>query len=240
MEYITELHCHSGEVSNCASATAQEIVRAYCAAGYTSLVLTNHFSFYTFGFGNLQKFPGNPESHSDKVDFFMSGYHALCEAAGDRLNVILGVELRSNTDDSDYLIYGVDEYFLRSHPDLMDMPIAGVLSEVHAAGGLLVQAHPFRNHMKIQKPERLDGVEVFNGCVRHDSRNDIALLWAERYGLLMTSGSDYHHAAKDSPNGGIVTDFPITDGHQLAEVLKSKNYRLLCAGEYPIQATRKD
>ena len=240
MEYITELHCHSGEVSNCASATAQEIVDAYCAAGYTSIVLTNHFSFYTFGYGNLQKFPGNPDSHGDKVDFFMRGYDALREAAGDRLNVIFGLELRSNTDDSDYLIYGVDELFLHSHPDLMDMPVSVVLQEVRAAGGLLIQAHPFRNYMKVQNPQRLDGIEVFNGCVRHDSRNDIALLWAEKYGLMMTSGSDYHHATKDRPNGGIVTDFPITDEKQLVDVLKSKNYRLLCAGEYHIQATRKD
>ena len=235
MEYKTELHCHSGEVSNCASATAQEIVDAYCAAGYTSLVLTNHFSFYTFGYGNRQKYPGNIEDHSEKVDFFMSGYRALKEAAGDKLNILFGLELRLNKDDNDYLIYGVDEYFLRSHPDLMDMPLSGVQEEVHAAGGLLIQAHPFRNNMKIVKPERLDGVEVFNGCIRHDSRNDIALLWANKFDLMMTSGSDYHHADEDEPNGGIVTDFPINDEQQLIKVLKSNNYRPLNKGEYPVE-----
>ena len=235
MEYITELHCHSGEVSNCASATAQSIVDAYCAAGYTTLVLTNHFSLYTFGNGNKQKFHGDPENHDDKVDFFLEGYKALKEAAGERLCILLGLELRSNTDGNDYLIYGVDEYFLRSHPDLMDMPISGVQHEVNAAGGLLFQAHPFRNHMKITKPERLDGIEVFNGCVRHDSRNDIALLWAEKYGLLMTSGSDFHHSELDRPSGGIVTDQPITDEKQLVEILKSKKYRPLTPGEYPIE-----
>ncbi len=232
MEYVTELHCHSGDVSNCATATAQEIIDEYCAAGYTSLVLTNHFSRYTFA-GSYGKFHGDPEDHNDRVDFFMSGYKELKALAADRLNILFGVELRSNQDENDYLIYGVDEYFLREHPDIMDMSVTALREEINAYGGLLFQAHPFRNHMNIRPPARLDGIEVFNGNTVLDSRNDIALLWAEKYGLLMSSGSDFHHSKKDRANGGIITDVPITNEAQLVEILRRKNYTPISAGKYP-------
>ena len=230
MGYITELHCHSGEVSNCASATAQEIIDAYCAAGYTSLVLTNHFSRYTFA-GTRGKFTGDPENHDERVDFFMSGYQKMKALAGDRLNILFGLELRSNRDGNDYLIYGVDEDFLRDRPNIMDTSMAALHEDINAAGGLLFKAHPFRNSEKICPPETLDGIEVFNGNV-HDSRNDIALLWAKRYGLLMSSGSDFHSSGNNI-SGGIITDIPITNEKQLVNILKAQNLDLLHAGEYP-------
>ena len=233
MEYVTELHCHSGEVSNCASATAQQIVDSYCAAGYTTVVLTNHFSRHTFGYSSLQKFKGDPENHDDRVDFFLSGVEALKEAADGKLNILLGAEVKLNTDDNDYLVYGIDEYFLRFHENIMEMRVASLYHEIEAIGGLLIQPHPFRNSVRITKPENLHGIEVFNGSVGHDSRNDVALLWANKYGMRMTSGSDLHHVDRNKPNGGIVTDFPITSEEQLVQVLRSNNYKLLHAGEYP-------
>ena len=233
MEYITELHCHSCDVSNCATATAQGIADAYCAAGYTTVVLTNHFSKYTFGFGSQQKFKGDAENHDDKVDFFLNGLWELRKAAGKRLHILLGAEIRLNTDGNEYLVYGIDEYFLRFHTDLTEMKVASLYHEVEAFGGVLIQAHPFRNSMRITNPENLHGIEVFNGSVGNDSRNDIALLWANKHGFIMTSGTDLHHARPTPPSGGIVTEFPITGEQQLADVLRSKKYRILHAGEHP-------
>ena len=43
MEYRYETHCHSSQCSGCAKSTSQELVRAYHAAGYAGLVLTDHF-----------------------------------------------------------------------------------------------------------------------------------------------------------------------------------------------------
>lgn len=37
-----------------------------------------------------------------------------------------------------------------------------------------MQAHPFRNGLKIVDPKHLDGIETYNGNPRHDSRNEIA------------------------------------------------------------------
>ena len=41
-KYKTELHCHTVEMSGCASETAAAMIDKYVACGYTTVVLTNH------------------------------------------------------------------------------------------------------------------------------------------------------------------------------------------------------
>lgn len=48
---------------------------------------------------------------------------------------------------------------------------------------MIYQAHPFRFGMKITNVKYLDGIEVCNRNIEHDSHNDIAALWAEKFGL---------------------------------------------------------
>jgi predicted metal-dependent phosphoesterase TrpH len=93
-------------------------------------------------------------------------------------------------------------------------------------GYLFIQAHPFRNGMKVINPAFVDGVEVFNGHGGHDSRNEIAEAWANKFSLLKTSGTDFHYAHAPT-NGGIVTDEKIQTVQQLVAVLKSGKYELI-------------
>jgi hypothetical protein len=96
-------------------------------------------------------------------------------------------------------------------------------------GLLLVQAHPFRNRMVMVNPRLLDGVEVFNGHNDHESKNYLANELANRYGLIKTSGSDFHHPTSDTA-GGIITDTPVTSIPQLMKILRSGDYTLICSG----------
>ncbi len=224
MSFKTELHCHSTTVSKCASATPELIVERYLKKGYTSLVLTEHFSRFTFN--NKKHGDRREDSWGEHVDFFLGGVAALKGAAGDRLHILQGCELRLNTDENDYQIYGDSEEFLRTYPDIMDVDIATLSERVRAAGLLLIQAHPFRNYMRIGDPTLLDGVETYNGTIVHDSRNDIALMWAKRHGLIETSGSDFHRDS-DVIYGGIITDEPITSNTELLAVLRSGEYTKL-------------
>ena len=41
--FLYETHCHSSDCSHCACSTARELVRAYHAAGFAGMVLTDHF-----------------------------------------------------------------------------------------------------------------------------------------------------------------------------------------------------
>ena len=132
---------------------------------------------------------------------------------------------------NDYLVYGMDEEFLLAHPELHHMDLKTFSKFARENGLLLIQAHPFRNKMTIMNPKYLDGVEVYNGHPKHDSRNQLADMYAQRYGLLRTSGSDFHH-----PNsveaGGIITEEPITSVAQIITALRSGDCTLRCAGPW--------
>ena len=108
----------------------------------------------------------------------------------------------------------------------MNIPIKDLKPMCNEHGILLFQAHPFRNGMRIKKPEQLDGVEVVNGNLKAQSRNDIAYMWAQRYGLKMSAGSDFHGESHDT-NTGILTDHPITTREELMEVLNSGAYEIV-------------
>ena len=230
MFYLTELHCHTGEVSNCADAPAEFVINKYVECGYDTLVVTNHLSKYTFR-GGRKKYRGG-DTWDEKIDFYMNGFELVQNASQGRINVLLGVELRLNTDDNDYLIYGIDEAFLRANPDILDISLKELGQRVHSAGGILFQAHPFRNDMRVMNPEYLDGIEVFNGHNFQLSRNNIALSWAEMFGLREISGSDFHDP-HHIPLGGILTDEPITDMNSLMSALKSGNYAPMHRGKDP-------
>ena len=231
MKFKTELHCHSAPVSACAKAYAEEIVQEYLAHGYNSLVLTNHFSRFTFKnkrIGDLSALPWQ-----EKVDYYMKGYNELVEAAAGKMDILFGCELRSNIDENDYLIYGLDEKFLRENEDLYDIPTPEVSARVRAAGFLFLQAHPFRDNMMMVNPIHLDGIEVFNGNPQQDSRNDIARIWADRFGLIGTSGSDFHKDVEGAFAGGIFTDERITSNEQRLERLRSGKFEMLKDNDKP-------
>jgi len=217
LSYKTETHCHTAEVSCCAHLDAAEQIKAYIDCGYSTVVITDHFSDSTF-----ENIDGNWQ---DKVNHFLKGYKNALKAANGQIEVLLGMELRNVYNMNDYLVFGVTEEFLLKHnnedSNLLEMPIAEFSQLAHENGLLLFQAHPFRNHMTITDHNLLDGVEVYNGCVRHSSRNDICEMWADKYSLLKSSGSDAHQVG-DWGRGGFATDEKITNNEQLVSAMKQQ------------------
>lgn len=230
MSYKTELHCHTKEASACGKELPEYVVERYLDAGYTSLVLTNHINASTFTSKRYYKYldeTGKNNSWSAKIDFFVRDYYRMLEASKGRLNVILGLELRLICDSiNDYLIYGVTEEWLRNSECFESIKMEELSAYVRESGLLIYQAHPFRNGMTVVDPELLDGYEIFNGNLGHDSRNPIAEAWAERYGKPGISGSDFHRAVHET-NSGIITDTPITCNEELLSTLKNQTYKLI-------------
>ena len=79
--------------------------------------------------------------------------------------------------------------------------------------------------MTVTDPALLDGIEVFNFSAGHDSRNDIAGIWAKKFGLVGICGQDYHIPSY-LIGGGILTDSEIKDGKQLVDILKSGAFQM--------------
>lgn len=224
MQYKTELHVHTAEASRCGDFLATEVADKYIAAGFTTLVLTNHY----FKGPMMDRIEGLGKVW---VEHYIGVYHKMRDYAKGRLHVLLGCELRFPENRNDYLIFGLTEEFLRAHADMHLMDYKSFSAFARENGLLFIQAHPFRSVMTVVRPEYLDGMEVFNAHTGHDSRNYLANEEALRYGLIRTSGGDFHHAYQVPGDGGILTDTPIETMEQLVETLKSGNYTLICEGE---------
>ncbi len=218
MFYYTELHCHTSEVSINAAANLKETVDLYIENGYTTVVLTNHLSDQAQYYG---------EGNGKHIDNFIDCYKKMKEYAGDRLNIILGAEVRLNGRiRNDYLIYGITEDFLRRETGLLDMEIKQFSALCRENGFLVIQAHPMRVNMTVTDPRYLDGIEVYNGGIYNDSHNDLADKLANYHDYIKTSGSDQHFPDAP-PTGGIATNAPITTREELVSVLRSREYFLL-------------
>jgi predicted metal-dependent phosphoesterase TrpH len=106
----------------------------------------------------------------------------------------------------------MEKFFAMSPADF------SVFAQEH--GILFYQAHPFRNSMKVVDPKLLFGIEVCNTHPRHDSRNDIASAWAEKYGLHKIGGSDCHQV-QDVGTSFIRTDHPVKNENDLILKMRS-------------------
>lgn len=216
--FKTELHCHSNDISECARVNTEEIIEKFTQAGYSTVVLANHFSRGTMNFVGAT-------SWDEWVEKYIAGYEKLKNDAKGKLNILLGMELRFNANCNDYLVFGITEEFLKKYPQMFEMNPESFHKIANENGCLFIQAHPFRNGMTVIYPGHLDGVEVFNGHFGHDSRNDIAEMWANKFNLIKTSGTDFHYTTSPA-NGGILTENEIKTMDELIEALKSGAYTL--------------
>ena len=240
MQYKTELHAHTSDVSRCAKMAPEDVAEQYIAAGYTTVVVTNHYAEYIFD---------GKGSWEDCINAYLNPIKRMKAYAKDKLNILAGAEVR-NYSKNDYLLYGADEEFLRNNPNLHRLGTKELSDLARKNGVLFVQAHPFRNGMTVTDPKLLDGMEVFNGSPHTESRNNVADAWAKSYGLLRTSGSDFHggcfikvegkrvwhlcsndiYGNHHTISGGILTNAPITSHEQLTTILRNGNYALICEG----------
>lgn len=219
MNYRSDLHCHTIDVSLCADLPLEEMIEKYIDLNYSTMVITDHFSPATFE-------DKKELNWHEKCDFYTSGYKRAMEIANGRINILLGIEYRNIYSSNDYLVYGITEEFLKKYNvddnnNILNMHLKEFTQIVHDNNMLIYQAHPFRNGLTIVKPGILDGVEALNAHKGHDSRNDIAMLWAKKYGYMVCGGSDCHHRGGEG-RGGIITDFEIKTNEDLLKALKAQ------------------
>jgi hypothetical protein len=203
----------------CADANVDIVAKKYLDAGYSTIVLTNHFNRDTIRNRDYK-------DYNDFLDQYIGAVEKLQDRVGSKIKVLLGMEIRFDANWNDYLVYGMTPEFLREHLDILDMPLNSFHELVNQNGMLLFQAHPFRFGMTTTNPQNLDGVESHNGHPHHNSNNDIATAWAKKYGLLCSAGSDYHHE-RDNPTSGILTEKPIQSQEELLSALRSGSFEII-------------
>lgn len=205
--FQTETHLHTKEVSPCAHLTAEKMVEYYHHAGYQTLFVSDHM-------------------HADcqGAEWFLTGYHQA-KKAGDRygMNILLSAEYSFliHGVPNHYLVYGIDEDFIRHHVNGPDFDLGKLQKAVKECGGLIIQAHPFRG-IGIPTPDFVDGMEVFNSNPRHFVKTDEQRTEAMTglYHLLRTAGSDAHRP-EDVAGTGIGSEHEIKTASDFIELIQS-------------------
>jgi histidinol phosphatase-like PHP family hydrolase len=219
MEYKYEIHAHTKNTSWCGDIDAKDLVEKYKEAGYSGIVITDHYSTMTF---HISEFFNKKKA----IDHFLEGYRRAKECETEDFSVMLGLELRFYATVNDYLVYGVTEDMLYDLPFMLKLYIRRASKMLRERGCLFIQAHPFRKYITRAKSEYLDGVEVFNAKADKEA-NDNSLKWAEEINAkIKTSGSDCHRESGVG-FGGIITKEPIKSNEDLLRILKSGEYELI-------------
>lgn len=183
-----ETHLHTSEASACALSTGAQMVRAHYEAGYSGIIITDHF--FNGNSGVPRDLPWE-----ERIELFCSGYeNALEEAKGLPFCVFFGWEYADN--GTEFLTYGLGKDFLLSFPDILSWPIEKYLTIARQHGGFISHAHPFREAWYIKAirlfPEHVDAIEVCNASHSNPRFDEQALELAKKYSLYRTSGSDTH------------------------------------------------
>lgn len=221
-EYKVEPHAHTAEISRCGHLGGAELARLYAACGYSTLCIADHL--FTPFFERLGKMPWE-----EKLLVHKKGYEeAKREGEKYGLCVLYAVELRLDTCENDYLLYGLSGDFFKSHTDILKLDVPSLSALVRENGGLIVQAHPTRAPKSFPTPEYVDGFEVRNANPRHREKTDYARAeaLAAEYGLIKTGGSDAHRT-EDVGCGGMVFPRPIQTVKDFIQALKKGEGRIL-------------
>ena len=220
--YLYDPHTHTSETSRCGKMPAAEVVDRYVKNGFTGLVVTDHLHPEY-----LNRI--DTEHNWDAVmDHFLSGYHAS-KKRGDEvgLDVILGAELRFPENDNDYLVYGIDEQWLRSNPYICCMSAQEFFDKYHDEV-LIIHAHPFRENSAPVQETAVHGAEVVNSNPRHDNSNERALALSRLHPeWYRTAGSDTHRVG-DEACAGIILPERVKDSFAFKRAIESRQFQLWC------------
>ena len=209
-------HIHSNGVSKCSEASCEEIVNAKMAQGYDGIVLTNHCQSWYY----------EPAFHAQFMRKVVDEFQRACDYARPLgFRVLLGLEVSlSKPVYADWLLYGVTEEFLLKSACLYALTQEELFRYCQEHGVVMVQAHPFR-HGGAPKERMLNTyLDYMHGIEMNCTPCDLEL-WeavketAEKYGLLVTCGTDYHSTARTFRGGTFVPDWVYT-AQDFAKYLK--------------------
>ncbi len=224
MSYKYETHLHTSDSSACGRSKGAEYLEGYKALGYDGIFVTDHFYL-----GNTCIPRDLP--WTEWVERYCQSYYNTKEAAeGTGLKVFFGWETSYGTGE-DFLIYGLGPDWLKAHPEIIELTQEEQYEVVHGEGGLVVQAHPFRERGYMREivlhPNHCDAWEIAN--TGNEPYMDLAAYeYAAAHDMVMTCGSDIHSVdwLKEDLVFAMETDEPLNSEFDYVRlILSGKGFR---------------
>ena len=194
--------------------------------GFTAVVLTAHLHSEYLSRIDTQ------HNWDMVMDHYLSGYHAS-KKRGDEvgLDVLLGAEFRFPENDNDYLVYGIDEQWLRSNPYACCMSAQEFYDKFHNEV-LIIHAHPFREGSAPVQETAIHGAEIINNNPRHPNNNDQALAMCRRHPeYFRLAGSDTHRDG-DEARAGVILPERVKDSRAYKHMIETLQFQPWCP-DYP-------
>lgn len=194
--YLYETHQHTSNSSKCGASTAKEMARALKEYGYTGTIVTDH----NWG-GNTAIDRNLP--WKEWVNKFFEAYREEKEE-GDAIGLQVFCGYEAGYGGPEFLIYGVTPEWVADHEELRTCSPKRQYELVHEAGGMVIQAHPFREEWYIKEvvlyPDDVDGCEIVNAThsshlstAHNNPEFDVkAIAYAKEHDFVTTAGSDVH------------------------------------------------
>ena len=181
---LIDMHAHTSGISRCCKADASMALTAAREKGIDGLVLTNHYQESYIENGDAEAFARS----------YVKEYNDVKQLADEMgMKLFFGVEVTALLHGNAHiLLYGIKSDFVLRHPNIHTETLKYIHELTCAEGGLVVQAHPFRNNGTLLDLCYLDGVEV-NCHPLYDSTHSNRILHiANENHRLVTCGGDYH------------------------------------------------
>lgn len=220
-QYKIDIHTHTLPVSPCSDISPKQLVESYKNIGFDGVVITNHLSADLLTNKDLKQ----------SLTYYLNDYLAA-KHEGEKLglNVLLGLEVRFPENENDYLIFGIDENDVAKAIAYLKSDYKTFYKNFKNDKNLILQAHPFRNGIKLQDADYIDGIETFNCHPHHNSRIALAVKYAKEYPhFIVTAGTDFHHLGHEGVGCMLFKSLP-KDSFELAELLKAKDYLFNISG----------
>ncbi|MBR4611858.1 MAG: PHP domain-containing protein [Kiritimatiellae bacterium] len=194
--YLYETHMHTNVGSACGRNSGAEMAAACRECGYSGAFITDH----NWG-GNTAIDRSLP--WREWMTGFAGGYRDA-KSYGDAHDMDIFFGMEAGFAGTEFLIFGLSPEWFIDHPEIREATIAEQYALVHAAGGIVSQAHPYREEHYIPEvrvfPEYADALETSNATHssplsqghNNPSWDDAARELAARCGKPVTAGSDTH------------------------------------------------
>ena len=182
---LIDMHAHSSGISKCCLIDAKAVVEEALKVGLDGIVLTNHYVEY---------YAKNKDYSALANRYVEEFYYA--KSCGEKVGckVFFGIEVTMEKEGFPHLLlYGVTPQFILDHPQIVFYSQEELYKAVKSAGGVLVQAHPFRKNInRLLDLNFLDGIEVNCHPLYEGTHIDELTKIATKNNILLTCGGDYH------------------------------------------------
>ena len=221
---LIDMHAHSAPMSTCGKRPANEIMEISRDAGMDGIVLANHYNRKGMHEGESYE----QYAHRYIEDFELSKKYAA--QLGYKL--FFGIEVSPLAYKKTHLvIYGADYDFILANTNMIEYDQIQLYRAVKEAGGVLVQAHPYRKNVdRLLDVNYLDGIELSCHPGYDGTHVEELSAIARAHGKILTCGGDFHGGAV-RPRCGMYLPDDIKDTHDIARYLESTPAVSLCIQE---------